>query len=78
MTFRTYQYTGGLRNPDGTTPRRSQYAALAANASSGAAHEENPAVEAAEESLEEFIGYTDKYKLAADNLFKAHKQAIGM
>jgi hypothetical protein len=32
---------------------------------------------AAEEKLTEFIGYEDKVKLAAGNLFKAHKQAIG-
>jgi hypothetical protein len=43
----------------------------------------NPAVEssekheAAEEALEEFIDYTDKYELSAKNIFKAHKQAIG-
>lgn len=34
-------------------------------------------MEAAEETLKEFIDYDSKVKLAADNLFKAHKQAIG-
>jgi hypothetical protein len=74
----TYQYVGGLRNPDGTAPRRSQYAALAANASAGSEPAEpNAAVEAAEEHLEEFIGYQDRYALSAANIFKAHKAAIG-
>ncbi|KAG7528397.1 hypothetical protein FFLO_06188 [Filobasidium floriforme] len=73
----TYQYVGGLRNPDGTAPRRSQYAALAANASAGTeAAEPNAAVEAAEEHLEEFIGYQDRYALSAANIFKAHKAGI--
>lgn len=73
----TYQYTGGLRNADGTVPRRSQYAALAANASSGESHEEDPALVAAEDALTDFIGYAEKSRGAATNLFKAHKQAIG-
>jgi hypothetical protein len=34
-------------------------------------------VEEAETALEEFIGYDEKARLAASNLFKAHKQAIG-
>lgn len=60
-------------------PRRSQYAALLANATSGVPAVEPPEKqEAAEEALEHFIDYTDKYELSAKNIFKAHKQAIGM
>ncbi|GHJ88713.1 hypothetical protein NliqN6_5115 [Naganishia liquefaciens] len=73
----TYVYNNGLRNPDGTVPRRSQYAALLANATSGVPAVEPPEKqEAAEEALEHFIDYTDKYELSAKNIFKAHKQAI--
>jgi hypothetical protein len=72
----TFQYQNGLRNADGTTPRRSQYAALLANASLPSAAS-NPALTAARSELAEFIGYEAKAKLAATNLFKAHKQAIG-
>jgi hypothetical protein len=50
---------------------------LAANASSGESHEEDPALVAAEDALTDFIGYADKSREAATNLFKAHKQAIG-
>lgn len=71
--IRTYQYQGGLRNPDGTTPRRSEYAALTANITSS-----TPAALAdARKEMTEFIGFQNKTKLAAENLFKAHKQAIG-
>lgn len=69
-------YNNGLRNADGTTPRRKEYAALAANAS-GPATPEPEAVAAAEEHLEDFIGYDERYELSAKNIFKAHKQAIG-
>lgn len=72
---RTYQYQGGVRNPDGTTPRRSEYPGLVAATSDDGFH--NPALEAAKTELEEFIGYDNKSRLAASNLFKAHKQAIG-
>lgn len=72
----TFQYQNGLRNADGTTPRRSQYPALLANASLSTAAS-NPALTAAQNELEEFVGYEAKAKLAATNLFKAHKQAIG-
>jgi hypothetical protein len=50
---------------------------LAANASSGESHEEDPALVAAEDALTDFIGYADKSREAATNLFQAHKQAIG-
>lgn len=72
---RTYQYQGGVRNPDGTTPRRSEYAGLTADASSDEAHD--PALTAAETALTDFIGYDNKSRLAAGNLFQTHKQAIG-
>lgn len=72
----TFQYQNGLRNADGTTPRRSQYAAVLANASlaSGPA---NPRLAAARAELTRFVGLQNKTKQAATNLFKAHKQAIG-
>ena len=73
--LRTYQYQGGVRNPDGTTPRRSEYTGLVADAESGTTH--NSAVDAAETELEDFVGYDNKSRLAASNLFKAHKQAVG-
>jgi len=74
----TYQYTGGLRNADGTVPRRSQYPDLFANITTGDTAVEPPEKqEAAETALEEFIDYSDKYELSATNVFKAHKQAIG-
>lgn len=73
-----YVYNNGLRNPDGTVPRRSQYAALLAKATSGVpAVEPAEKQEAAEEALEHFVDYSDKYELSAKNIFKAHKQAIG-
>lgn len=72
----TFQYQNGLRNPDGTAPRRSQYPALLANASLPAVAA-NPRLAAARVELTKFIGYENKAKAAATNLFKAHKQAIG-
>ena len=39
--------------------------------------EPSAAHEAAEEHLEEYIGYEDRYALSAANIFKAHKAAIG-
>ncbi|KAJ9123058.1 hypothetical protein QFC22_001247 [Naganishia vaughanmartiniae] len=73
----TYNYVGGLRNADGTTPRRSQYPALLANLTTGdSAIEPSEKAEAAEGALEEFIDFSGKSKLSATNIFKAHKQAI--
>ncbi|KAJ9091829.1 hypothetical protein QFC19_008943 [Naganishia cerealis] len=73
----TYNYVEGLRNADGTVPRRSQYAKLRANTTTGAtAVESSEKQEAAEEALEHFIDYEGNYELSAKNIFKAHKQAI--
>lgn len=71
----TFQYNLGLRNPDGTVPRRSQYAAVLANASLPAATP-NPRLAAARAELNRFVGLENKTRAAATNLFKAHKQAV--
>lgn len=74
----TYNYVGGLRNADGTAPRRSQYSALLANITTGStAVEPSEKAEAAEGALEHFIDFSGKYELSAKNIFKAHKQAMG-
>ena len=70
----TYQYQGGLRNPDGTTPRRSEYAALTANITASPVSAQ---IADARTAMSDLIGFDDKARDAANNLFKAHKQAIG-
>lgn len=70
----TYQYQGGLRNADGTTPRRSEYAALTANATTSPVSAQ---IADARTAMSDLIGFDGKAKEAANNLFKAHKQAIG-
>jgi len=78
LMSRTYQYTNGLRKPDGTTPRRSEYSALAANASASLTPlSPNEQLAAARSNLTAFVAAESQYRNASNNLFKAHKQAIG-